>query len=162
MIEQIALAGFGAPPPLFGVEGGGGHDAMHVGVVVQAAGMGVQHGHGAGRPLKLLVVAAEGQQRLPGALHQQTIERLLMGKGQRAKFRRQGEGQQEVRAGHQRFQLPLQPELALMVLTVGTQPMAAGMGHEDLFFAVGTVRLHPGAERSPAGFHGRQRLALFR
>ena len=66
VVEQIALAGLGAPPPLFGVEGGGGHDHMHVGVVVQAAGMGVQHGDGAGRTLKVLVVAAEGQQRLPG------------------------------------------------------------------------------------------------
>jgi hypothetical protein len=45
-ITRRALADLGAPQPLFGVEGGGGHDAMNVGVVVQAAGMGVQHRHG--------------------------------------------------------------------------------------------------------------------
>jgi len=155
VVEQIALAGLGAPQFFVGVDGGGRHHTMDVGVIVQAAGMGMEHRHGAGRALKLLVVAAEGQQRLPGALHQQAIERLWMGQGQGAKFRRQGEGQQEVRAGHQRFPLPFQPLLALVVLAVGTQPVAAGMGHEDLLFAVGTVRLHPGAERSAAGFHGR-------
>jgi len=30
-LEQIALAGLGAPPLLLGIDGGGGHDHMHVG-----------------------------------------------------------------------------------------------------------------------------------
>jgi hypothetical protein len=58
--------------------------------------------------------------------------------------------------------LALEPLLALMMLTMGTQPVTTGMGHEDLLFAGQAVRLHPGAQRSAAVFHGGQGLTLFR
>jgi len=68
-------------------------------MVVQAAGMGVQHGNGPRRALQVFVVEAEGPHRLPGALDERAIERALMGEGEGAKLRRQGEGEKEVLAG---------------------------------------------------------------
>ena len=64
------------------------------------------------------VVAAEGMNRLPGTLQQQAVDGFLMEKGQPAKFRRQGEGNQEIAGRHLPLQLFLQLALALMGLTV--------------------------------------------
>ena len=163
MAEQVtgfALVGVGAPHPLLGIDSGGRHDQMDVGMVVQAAGMGVQDGNRPGRALQVLVVEAEGPHRLPGALDERAIERALMGEGEGAKLRRQGERQQEVLARHQGLELALQPLLAFVMLAVRTGAVAAGMGHKHPLLAGEAVRLHAGAEGVAAGLHGRERLAL--
>lgn len=85
-----------------------------------------------------------------------------MSQGQCTEFRRQGEGHQEVLAGYEGLELALQPLLALVVLTVGAQPVAAGMGHPELLLAGRAAGLHFRAQCRPAGFHGRQGLVLLR
>jgi hypothetical protein len=55
-----------------------------MGMEVQAPVVGVQHAHRAGGGAQLRVIAAEGGQRVPGALHQQRIDRALVGPGQAA------------------------------------------------------------------------------
>ena len=60
MIEQVAglgvAAALGAPLPVLGVERGGGHDQMDVGVIVERPGVGMQHRDGAGDAAKLAIV----------------------------------------------------------------------------------------------------------
>lgn len=65
-----------------------------------------------------------------------------MGPGQRPKFGRQGEGQQKVAGRHQRLHLALKPLLALVMLAVRTQAMAARVRHELAVRALGAVELH--------------------
>src|SRR3990172_4708551 len=80
--------------------------------------------------------------------------------GQRPQLGGQGEGQQEVFAGHLLFELALQPLLALMGLAVRTLAMTAGVRHEDLFVACGAFGLHPRAHRGAALLHRRQCVPL--
>ena len=71
---------------------------MHVRMKLQSPGVGVQHANGAGLAPELAVVVAELGQGVPGTLHQQAIDRLLMAPGQGAQFLRQRESDQEVGA----------------------------------------------------------------
>ena len=82
MVEEIARlapSSLGTPKPALCVDGPGRHDQMHVGVVVEPAGMGVQDRHGARDALKPLVVYAKGSHGLPTRLHQEVIDGALMG-----------------------------------------------------------------------------------
>jgi len=83
-----------------------------------------------------------------------------MAPGQMPQFGREGEGQQEVVAGDQLFELALQSLLALMVLAVGAGAVSAGVGNEAAFIAVVALRLHPGAVGGATPAHGGQRAAL--
>ena len=65
-------------------------------VVIQAPGVGVQHGRRTWPPLKLLVVLTEGVNRLPDASGHQGIDRALVLPCQRSELLRQGKGQQEI------------------------------------------------------------------
>ncbi len=96
MTEQIggvALADLGPPQPCLGTDCRRRHDQMDMGVVVEAARMGMQHGDGAGGALKLAVIEAEGAHGRPTALHHQVIEGALMAPGQSPQLGREGEGQ---------------------------------------------------------------------
>lgn len=97
VIEQITgsvliLAFFGAPQPFVRVNGRRRYHQMHMGMVIKAARMGMQHGDGAGVPLKLWVVLREGFDGLPATADQQVIQRALLLPSQRSEFVGQGEG----------------------------------------------------------------------
>jgi hypothetical protein len=122
--------------------------------------MGVQHRDGARGALQLGVIATKGMHRLPTALDHQGIELALMLPCQITKFCRQGEGQQEIVAGHLFLELTFQPLLTLVVLTVGAVPMATGVRHENLFVTLVALRQHLWAERGATGLHGGERAGV--
>ena len=159
-IGGVARAGLGAPESCSGIDRRRRHDQVDMGMVVEAAGMGMQHGDGAGRAPDLAVIAAEGAQGGPTAPHHQVIEGALMAPGRPPQLGREGEGQQEVVARDQLVDLALQPLLALMVLAMGAGAVTAGVGDEALRVAGGALRLQAGAQRGTALLHGGQRLAL--
>jgi len=164
VIEQVAgwvlAAALGAPQAFVRIDGRHRHHQMHMRVIIEAAGMGVQHRDGAGFSLKLSVVLRKGFDRLPATTNHQVIQRALLLPGQRSELFRQREGQQKIRGGHLPLQLPLQPLLTFVLLAVGTVAMAAGMRHETLAIAVSALRQHHRTLRSAAVLHGGQRLAL--
>ena len=106
------------------------------------------------------MVLAEGAQGLPGAIHQQVIDDALMLPGQRPEFGGQGEGHQEVVAGHQPLGLLLDPALALKVLAVRATAVAAGVRHGELLLAARALREHPGGHAGAAVRHGVQGLPV--
>ena len=133
---------------------------MDMRVIVQRSRVRMQHRDGAGGSLKLPVVVAEGVQRFPTAAHQQIVEHVLMRPGQRPELGRQGEGQQEVLGRQLLLQLPVQPLLALVGLTVRAVAVAAGMGHQMLMLALGALHLHARARLAAALADGGQRPQL--
>ena len=90
VVEQVVatLLGFAqaAPQAVFGIKGRTRHGQMHMGVKLQSPGVGVQHANSAGLTQESPALAAELGQRLPGTLHLQTIDRLLMAPGQGARL----------------------------------------------------------------------------
>ena len=120
----------------------------------------MQHANGAGLAFELAVVVAELGQRLPGTLHQETIDGLLMAPGQGAQFRGQREGDQEVGAWQQRLSLALDPALALEVLAVRAASMSAGVRHQALLAAAGALGQHLGTEAAAATLHGLEGFEL--
>ncbi len=66
VVEQVVATLLGlaqaAPQAVFGIKGCTRHGQMHMGVKLQAPGMGMQHAHGTGQPFELAVVA--GQKRV--------------------------------------------------------------------------------------------------
>ena len=122
--------------------------------------MGVQHANGACLALELAVVAAELGQSVPGTLHQETIDGLLMAPGQGAQFSGQREGDQEVGARQQRLGLALNPALALEVLAVRAASVAAGMGNQALLATTGAQGQHLGTKAAAAGLHGLEGFEL--
>ena len=163
MIEQItmlAFASFGSPKSFRGIDRGGREDHMDMGMVTQPPGVGVQHRCRPWRALELLVVLAEGMNRLPGASGHQGIDRSLMPPSQRSKLCRQGKGQQEIVRRQLLVELALNPLLALMRLAVGTAAMATGVRHKGLMMTGIAGGLHFGTEMTATSLHGCQRLAM--
>ena len=116
--------------------------------------MGVQHANGTGAAFELAVVAAELGQGIPGALHHQPIDRLLMAPGQGAQLSGQREGDQEVGAWQQRLGLAFDPALALKVLAVRAASMSAGVRHQAPLATTCTLGQHLGREAAAAGLQG--------
>ena len=76
--------------------------------------------------------------------------------GERPEFGGQGEGRQKVLGGDLLLQLPFQPLLTLVVLTVRPVAVAAGVRHPCPLRALGALDLHHGAARRAAELHRRQ------
>ena len=82
-----------SPDPVHGPAGD--HD-MAVRVVVQSAGMGMQHTGHADLATELFGVESEVFQDLSGSGHQQAVEGFLMAPSEGAQLRRQGKGHHKV------------------------------------------------------------------
>jgi hypothetical protein len=52
---------------------------MHMGMVIEISGMGVEHGMGTSAALQLRVPAGKAIDRLPGGFEQEIIGNLLVG-----------------------------------------------------------------------------------
>ena len=155
-VAALGPAPFAAPLPTLGVDCRRRHHQMDVGMKLQLARVRMQHRDGAGCAPQLFVVLAEGAHRLPGAAHEQIVDDALVRKDERPEFRGQGEGQEKVLGGDLLLQLPFQPLLTLIVLTVGAVAVAAGMRHQFLLRASRAFDLHHGAGLGAALFHRRQ------
>ena len=163
--EEVGLAlaagtGFGVPPAVFGIDRCGRHGQVHMGMVVQAPGVGMQHRDRSGGALQPPIVAGEGVEGFPTALQQRAVDRALVKPRQFPQFGRNGEGHQEVVGGHLTLQLALQPLLAFVMLAVRTRTVAAGMRHEALFGTVLALHLHPRAVCAAAGGNCRKGLMM--
>ena len=79
-----------------------------------------------------------------------------MGPGQRPEFCRQSEGQEEVLGRDLLVQLPFQPLLTLVVLTVRAVAMAAGMRDQHGLRTSAALDLHLRADLAAALLHRRQ------
>ena len=120
----------------------------------------VQHRHGAGAALELAVVQGKLVQRVPGTFHQLGVDHALVVAGQFAQLGRQGEGDEEVRPGHQTLGLALDPALALEVLAMRAVAVAAGVWHHALRGAATALGQHAGPQVGAAALEGGQGLQL--
>ena len=86
----------------------------------------------------------------------QTLARLCASvgpQGERPEFGGQGEGQQKVLGRDLLLQLPFQPLLTLMVLTMRAVAMAAGVRDQGLMWAFAAFDQHHGAGLRAAVLH---------
>ncbi len=160
--EEKTFGFFGAPQAFIRFDGGRRHDQMDMRMVIEASCAGVQDGDGPGIALQLRVVAREGFNRFPTAAGQGGIQRALMLPSQSSEFFGQSEGRQKIIGGYLFLELAFQPLLTFVGLAVWTTTMAAGMGYQDLAFAVIAVCQHQRALRSPAVLHNLQGLTMAR
>jgi hypothetical protein len=101
--------------------------------------------------VQVAVVQGKLAQGLPGAVHQCVVDDALVGPGQSAQLGRQREGDEEVWPGDELAALALDPALAVGVLAVRAQAVAAGVRHHAQGAAVVAAAL--------GGEGGRQRGA---
>ena len=129
-------------------------------VIVEPAGVGMQHRSGTGGALQLLVVSAEGAHRLPTAAHQQVVNQTLVRKRQHPELGRQRERDQKIPGRHLLLELAFEPLLTLMVLAVRAVAVAAGVRHQLLMIAAAALHLHLGAGLGAAALDGGQCLQV--
>ena len=95
--------------------------------------------------MQLTVISGERAQCFPATAHQAVVDHRLVRSSQRPELGRQGKGQQKVGGRDLPAQLPFQPLLALMVLTVLTMravAMAAGVRYQHGLRATLALHLH--------------------
>ncbi len=121
--------------------------------------MGMQDRGEPCRTPKLLVIFGKSLEGLLNTGKHQGIDDLLIPPGQFPELGRQGKGEQEI-PGRQPFvQLVADPLVVLVVLTMRTTAVTAGMrdiGLEATF----TLGEHMGTMRLPAVLHNRKRLPV--
>ena len=101
-----------------------GRQVMHVGMVGQLAGPGMQDAHQPDLATHKARIASELLGSLCGSPEQQVVNAFLVLAGKLAELCGEGEGQQEVGHGQQQFPLQLEPFFGLFVLALGTMAIA--------------------------------------
>ena len=104
-----------------------GSQVMHVGMVEQVAGPGVQHAYHANLPAHKAWIFCQLLGCPGGSAEEQVVDQLLVLAGNLAQFRWKREGQQEVRDAQEQSLLHFQPVLGLLVLAFGAVAVAAGV-----------------------------------
>lgn len=127
-----------------------GDDQMDVRMKVEPARVRVQHRDRARRALQLPVVPTAGAHRFPSAAHQRVEDPSGATGRARASFSRPREGQQEIVGRNKPLDLSFRPWLILVVLTVRTKAMAAGMRDQALMIAVAAAN-EPASSDWPGG-----------
>ena len=106
-----------------GREAAAGYDAVHMRMMGQRRAPGVQHQGRADPGTQVLRIGGDRAQRLGGDIEQQTIDDLLVGVGDGADRRRQGEHHVVIRHG-QEVRLPcFEPALRGAALALGAMPV---------------------------------------
>jgi len=100
---------------------------MHVGVVEQVAAPGMQYTYHPNLSAHKAWVSSQLLGCLGGSAEEQIVDQFLVLAGDLAQFRREGEGQQEVRDAQKQTLLGFQPVLGLLVLALGAMAVAAGV-----------------------------------
>ena len=130
---------------------------MHMGVVDQVAGPGVQYTHQPDLPTHKARVLGQLLGSLSRSAKEQVVEQFLVLAGDLAQFSGKRESQQEVRDGQEQSLLGFQPVLGLLVLALGAMAIAAGM-ITVAGFATGGARVNLSSQRFGAaaldGVHG--------
>ena len=145
LVEQISpvlATPLASPALLLRIDRRRGNDQMDMRVEVEAARVRVQHGDGARCALQLSVILTEAEYGFPGTAHQQVKNDVGVRRSEPAEFGRQREGQQKIVGRNEALHLAFQPLLALVVLAMRAEAMAAGMRHEAVVLAVSALELH--------------------
>ena len=94
--EDLILLLFLSPSPAACVDGSGWHNQMHMGMVFEIAGMGVEYSMGTCAAAQMRIAAGKAVDRLPGGFKQQIIGRPLLGPEQSPQLRRYRDGDHEI------------------------------------------------------------------
>jgi hypothetical protein len=129
---------------------------MHMGMVIEIAGMGVEYSMGTCAAAQMRIAAGKAVDRLPGGFKQQIIGRPLLGPEQSPQLRRYRDGDHEIVNRQQFGFLALQPLLAFVVLAVGAAAVTTGMGENCLMVAAVAFQHHDAAVLIAAAAHGLQ------
>jgi hypothetical protein len=158
--EEMAVAG---RRPLRAVErdATAGDDAMQVGVELQVAGPGVQHGRDAGDGAETGGVAPQGEERPGSGAEQNCEDQPSVAEGERAQGGRQGEDDVEVVGVEDARHAPLDPARLAQALALGAVTVTAGVVGRALV-AAGRAGVEVSAEGwGAADLDGANDRALF-
>jgi len=100
---------------------------MHMRVVDEITGPSVQDTDQTDLATDQAWISGQFLDRLRGSVEEQVVDQFLVTKCQVAEFGGQCEGQQEIGSGQQQFLLQGQPLFGLLLLTLGTMPVTAGV-----------------------------------
>ena len=161
VIEEVLLLDL-APFSSRSMDPSSGHDKVHVGVVVDSPGMGMQHGGSGKLRLQTGVIEAESSQGLDRRIEQQGIEGLLLGSGQRVQLSGQGEGDHEIGYRQQLQALSFTPQGIAVLVALGAGPVSTREGPVLLPVTLGTVQREQAVLSGPAAKHSVEGRPLFR
>lgn len=105
----------------------GRNEHVHMGVVLQCSGPGVENGEDAELAADISGVEADGGEAYHSRLDQDVVEDLLVAADDVSQFRREGEDEMKV-AGGEQFRFPrLQPALCIAAVAFGAASVFAGV-----------------------------------
>ena len=143
-----------------GCETAAGHDAMHMRMMRQGRAPGVQHQGRADAGTQVLRIGGDRAQRLGGDVEQKSINDLLVGVGDGADRRWQGEHHVVIRHGQKIRLARFEPALGGAALALRAVPVAARVVG-DLRFGARRAAQRMAAEREAAALlDGRHDLQL--
>jgi hypothetical protein len=116
-----------APGPPIRMHTTARNEVVHVGMVGEVAGSGMQDAHQPNLPTHKARIMGKLLGGLCGSPKKQVVHALLVLAGKLAEFSGEGEGQQEVRNGQQQFLLQLEPFFGSFLLAFGAMTVAAGV-----------------------------------
>ena len=144
-------------PPLGPVSGDptGWDQAVHVRMVGQGPGPGVQHTQDPDQPADIMRVRGELDERLGRGAEQDVVEVLLVAADERPQL--VGHGEDDVKVGdRQEFLPPLfQPGFGVLAVALGATAVAAGV--VDIVFLATVVALATGVRLGPRSDSGQDR-----
>jgi len=104
-----------------------GDDVVHVGVIAELAGPGMQYSDQAQLSADEPWVLSQLLEGGSGSAEEQIVDCFLIAPGNRAQLGRQGESYQEVMSGQEQVLLLSQPLIGLLILALGTVAVLAGV-----------------------------------
>jgi len=144
---------------VFGIDPGGAiggktasrNEHMNVGMEEHGARPGVEDGERGDASAEVARIAGKFLQGIRGGFDQQAVDFPRMGSSQLAQLRRQSEGHQEVGTGQEVAALFLDPALGLILVTLRTGTIPAGVIRENFLLAAIALMDVASQERRAAG-----------
>jgi len=141
LVRQEVVRVFGRLPRSVGSQSASGDHKVHVRVVIELPGPGVQQGNESGQSAQVLGVGGELEQGRLGAGKEQVVAELLVGAEDLAQLPGHGEGHHEIWARQQFFDLTAQPLVGFIAAAAGAGAVIAGVVGQVLFAAIGALIL---------------------
>ena len=154
--ENLLLLLFLLPSFPVHVDGTGGHNQMHMRMVIEITLMGMQHSMGTGAASQLRIPAGKAVNRLPGGFQQQIIGNALVGPEHSPQLCRHRGSDHEIVDRQEFGLLPIELLPAFVVLAVGAAAVAAGMGQGHLIVTAIAFQHNHAAVFIAATTHGLQ------
>lgn len=125
--ERLLPSGWVEPGLAIGGQAAGGQEHVHVGMPLEGAGPGVQHGEGADLSAEPARVGAKCGERVEGSAKQDGQELPLVRANDSAQLRGQSEDDVEVRHRQEQGALTLEPAASGVISTLGAGAVPARM-----------------------------------